>query len=190
MSRKKTNRWAAVLLAGTMGLCQQAAIPRGQAADRADEAQVIAALVYNFGKYVEWPEGRYPDASAPHGICVFRETPVFNELQKLARGKLIKQRPVLVRKISQPAEAAPCHVLYTGAADQSSVEAIHRALGKAPVLTVSDSNGYLEKGGMIRLRLVDDEIHFEVNLRPASQAGLRISARLLQLATRVQGTER
>jgi hypothetical protein len=178
-----------MVLAGALAAWLAVAPPRVNTAERPNETEVTAALVFNFGKYVEWPEEPSAARRMSHDICVFRENPVYNDLAKLTKGKNLKGMSVRVRKINLPAEAPHCRVLYIGAADQSNIEGIHRALGRAAVLTVSDASGYLERGGMIRLQSEDNEVHFEVNLRAATQNGLKISSRLLQLATRVLGVE-
>ncbi|MBL0717480.1 MAG: TonB-dependent receptor [Desulfosarcina sp.] len=64
--------------------------------------------------------------------------------------------------------------------------------GKA-ILTIGEISGFTEAGGIINLVKTRNRIKFEVNLNAAQQAGLKISSRILKLATivgRSHGEER
>jgi hypothetical protein len=54
------------------------------------------------------------------------------------------------------------------------------------VLTVSDASGFADRGGMIQFVLQSGKVRFEVNLAPASQAGLAFSSELLKVAVEVK----
>ncbi len=53
------------------------------------------------------------------------------------------------------------------------------------MLIVGDKPGFVQDGGMINLKVVDDRVRFEINLASARSAGLKLDTRLLQMATRV-----
>jgi len=64
-----------------------------------------------------------------------------------------------------------------------------------PVLTVGESENFLSDGGMIQLHLEEDKVRFDINAGLADSSHLKISSRLLLLATTVmlrdgQGRER
>ena len=46
--------------------------------------------------------------------------------------------------------------------------------------------GFLDRGGMIRFRLVDNRVRFDINLGAVQRSGLRVSARLLGVANAVR----
>ena len=54
-----------------------------------------------------------------------------------------------------------------------------------PVLTVGEADNFLPEGGIIRLHLVQDKIRFDINIGAADSSHLKISSRLLLLATSV-----
>ena len=54
-----------------------------------------------------------------------------------------------------------------------------------PVLTVGETANFLSDGGMIRFHIADDKIRFDINLSGAESSHLKISSRLLLLATLV-----
>ena len=50
------------------------------------------------------------------------------------------------------------------------------------MLTVGDTEGFAEMGGVINFTLVDNHVHFQINLDAAKVQRLKISSRLLRLA--------
>ena len=53
------------------------------------------------------------------------------------------------------------------------------------MLTVGDTGGFLEQGGIVNFVLEGTKVRFEISQEAAQRAGIRISSRLLRLATRV-----
>lgn len=60
-----------------------------------------------------------------------------------------------------------------------------KAVRDQPVLTVGDSSGFAEAGGMIGFLLQDNRVRFDVNLPSAQRSKLRVSSNLLRVARRV-----
>jgi hypothetical protein len=57
----------------------------------------------------------------------------------------------------------------------------------ASVLTVGDHDDFATTGGVIHFTRENYRVRFEINVRAAERAGLRISSKLLQLARIVGG---
>jgi hypothetical protein len=53
-------------------------------------------------------------------------------------------------------------------------------------LTVGESSGFVDQGGIIGLTTENDRVRFEVNLAAAERAHLKISARVMALAASVR----
>ena len=60
-----------------------------------------------------------------------------------------------------------------------------QANARQPLLSVGDEPGFLERGGIIALKLSDGRVRFDINLATARETGLRLSSQLLQLADQV-----
>jgi iron complex outermembrane receptor protein len=60
----------------------------------------------------------------------------------------------------------------------------------ASILTVGETDQFIQQGGIINLVTQENRVLFEVNLGVAEQAQLRISSKLLTLAKTVQGGAR
>jgi len=154
----------------------------GTKAQSATEYQVKAAFLFNFAKFVEWPPGSFPDASAPLQICVFGQDPFGEALRNIANEKTVNGRKLEVHQVADLQHARSCHILFIASSGKASVKQIVEALRGASVLTVGDTKGFAEQGGMINFVLENDRVQFEVSSKAAERAGLKISSKLLSVA--------
>jgi hypothetical protein len=144
------------------------------------EAQVKAAFVYNFGKFVEWP----PDRSGGKNfvIGVYDDDDFAEVLREIVAGKFIHEKPVVIKRFSNMEDISGCHILFIGYSAKDHLTELFNFVRKTPVLTVSDMQGFANRGGMINFRSVKKYIRFEINVKAAQQTELRISSQLLKLA--------
>jgi hypothetical protein len=54
------------------------------------------------------------------------------------------------------------------------------------VLTVGETDGFAEQGGMVNLKLESGRVQIQINLSAAEEARVRISSKLLSLAQIIQ----
>lgn len=170
----------AVAAVAALALALPASTAQAQSAkDR--EMLLKAAFIYNFAKFVEWPAAAFAAADAPLSVCVHGGEP-FGIISQAMSGKTVGNRPLSVVNAHRPA-APVCHITFIGADEPESSYVAHL---RAPhTLTVGDRDRFARTGGMVGLVIVDNKIRFEVNLRMARAAGLRIEVALLRLATEV-----
>jgi hypothetical protein len=150
-----------------------------------DEYRLKAAFLYQFPQFVEWPSAAVATAGSI-GLCVTKPSPFGAALEQLIRGESLSGRPLAVREISGTADLHGCHVLFAGGR-RGATDALLKATVGRPILTVGDSDQFLDAGGIIVLRMVNRRVRFEVNVVAARTSGLRISPQLLDLALRVRG---
>jgi hypothetical protein len=151
----------------------------------ADEYQVKAAVLFHFLQLVEWPGGAFNASDHSIVFCVFDDEPHRLDLENTLNGKAIGARVVQVRLINQPANLQGCNVVFLSRDESRRQTATLNSLRGLPVLTVGETDGFYAIGGMIRLRIEDDKIRFDINLAAAESSHLQISSRLLLLATTV-----
>ena len=152
-----------------------------------EESQVKAAFLFHFAQLVDWPADPNNDGNRSLIICVFDDDPQRHELQSTLEGKLIGERALHVRLLSDPQATPGCKILFLSRDEGPRQSATLRDLRDQPVLTVGESDSFLSDGGMIRFRIESDRIRFDINLTAADSAHLKISSRLLLLATSVTG---
>jgi hypothetical protein len=178
----------AALLAAVAG-SPAAPVPpaRETAAPPPGEYQVKAAFLYHFAQLVEWPA---LEEGLPFEVGVLGDDVFGPALEQAFQGKRVHEHPLRVRRYaSLRVLQRPPQVLFVVGDDTAAAERVQRALGRAPVLTVGEAEGFAERGGMIGFRLTPDgRVAFDINLRRVDQAGLRMSSQLLKLA-RIVGDE-
>ncbi len=147
------------------------------------EYEVKAAFVYNFVKFVEWPDAGGPAADRLR-LCVLGNVADALPFAKLA-GAFAQGRKLAVLTLKERDSAGDCDVLFVAANQTGRLAEIIGALEDRPVLTIGDTDGYAERGIMINMFLDRKRVRFEINEKVARAAGIRISTKLLKLASKV-----
>jgi hypothetical protein len=148
------------------------------------EYQIKAAFLFNFAKFVEWPPAAFAEATSPMVIGILGENPFRDDLERTIRGKTINNRPLVIKEFRSPAEATNCHVLFISTSEKQRLPEILKSLHGTSVLTVGETDRFTETGGMINFVAEGNKIRFQINEVAARNAGLKISSKLLNLASR------
>jgi hypothetical protein len=177
--RVQCMAWCAALLIAP------AANLLGQAQRDVDEYRVKAAFVYRFPQFVTWPPSA-TTGSATLDLCIARPSPFGSELEQLVQGEMVDGRGLRVREIAGPDALTGCHALFVGKDAAAARQVLQAAVGRH-ILTVGESDRFLNDGGIIVLRVINRRVRFEVDAVNARKSGLRIEAQLLNLAVAVRG---
>ncbi len=146
------------------------------------EYKIKAGYLFNFAKFVEWPETVLPETKSVIIIGVLDHAEALPIIQQVLAGKSVNGHPLQVKSISSAAPEAGCHILFVTRAAGKSPEEIRAALGQAATLLVGETERFAEKGGMFGLVHEEESVRLTVNLEAVARAGLRVSARLASVA--------
>lgn len=167
--------------------------------------KIKAAFLYNFINFVDWPEEEIANNDRPITIGIIGSRDFLKALGPIKQ-KRIKGKKIVVKyfsgyeRLKKPPKAddlqwskkietlKTCHILFLCTGDFVPIESsgrIIRALKGSPVLTVGETNGFLESGGIINFLMENERVCFEMNNAAAKQAKLKIRSKLLRLAKRV-----
>jgi hypothetical protein len=146
------------------------------------EYPVKLAFLYNFTKFIEWPPGSYRDPGAPHEICIVGRDPFNSDIESDLRTRIVGGHPVEVLSLKPTDTLSACHMVFIPATENGQATKIVRDLSGSSTLTVGETRGFAEVGGIINLTVEGNKVHFEVNQLAARRAGLKISSKLLSLA--------
>jgi hypothetical protein len=160
-------------------------LQRARAQPAAAEYKVKAAFLFHFAQLVDWPAAALNAATQTISLCVFDDEPRLQELQGTLEGKSVGTRTLHVRLLSRVQAAQGCNILFLSHDESLRQAAVLKSLRGQPVLTVGETDNFLSDGGMIRLRLDEDKIRFDINTGAADSSRLKISSQLLMLATTV-----
>lgn len=182
--RSHRRRALAAIAIVTIAACARQTGAQGGASS---EYQVKAAFLYHFAQFVEWPPEAFKDADSPVTYCTVGDDPFQGALDSSLNGKALGARRFRVWHLKQAEQAEGCHVLFIGGRDKKSIPSTLASVEGKATLTVGETDGFAQDGGMIGFCLEDNKIRFEINLGAAQRAKLKISARLLALARKVIG---
>jgi len=171
------------LLGMTLNITSTADAQAGDA--DSSEYLIKAGFIYNFAKFVEWPSAAFSQADSPIVIGVLGTDPFGNVLDRIVEDKKLGPRGFVVRRYKwgkDVKDLRDCKILFVSASERTHVDEILQSVKGLPILTVGETPGFAERGGVIRFTLEDNRVRFEVNVAAAHQADLNISSRLLTLA--------
>jgi hypothetical protein len=149
---------------------------------QANEYEIKAAYLLNFPNFVDWPEAANAETQSPIRLCLVGSDPLGSALSRMVADRLSRGRSVLLRRVARTESMTDCQILYISPSETKFIPQILDSLRSSSVLTVGESDQFAAQGGMIQLVMEDNRIRFKINPSAASQAGLRISSKLLSLA--------
>jgi hypothetical protein len=160
-----------------------------QAVGTAEESQlseyrVKAAFVFNFAKFIEWPPESFSDDTSQLVIGILGENPFGTDLDQTIQNKTINNHPLAIKQMRSLKEVTNCHILFISSSETARLPEILRTVRDKSILTVGESEGFIQAGGMINFTWEGKKIRFQINADAAKQAKLKISSKLLSLAIR------
>ena len=197
----KTKVYILIVLALSLFAVPIAATVRAESV-LSPEYQIKAAFLFNFIKFVDWPEDKWAQDNETVTIGIIGEDP-FDAIFEPLKSKQVKGKRVIVKHFAgfkelkktgrkdkaglrrQIEALRKCHVLFICSSEKDSLAEIIEALHGFHVLTVSETADFLETGGIINFLMKDKKVAFEINITAARQADLTIRSRFLRLAERV-----
>ncbi|MCI0415820.1 YfiR family protein [bacterium] len=181
--RMQSNHWMIrfLLLPFILPLLTSPALPQSPT-----EYQVKAAFLYYFAKFIEWPHGIFPAESTPIFIGILGEDPFELELDETIRGKTANGRELFVKRSEELSELKNCHILFISSAEKERIPYILDSLRGLSILTVSETDNFIEEGGIVNFVIIQNRVQFEINLQAATGAKLKISSKLLNVARTIR----
>lgn len=156
------------------------------------EYKIKAGYLYNFTKFITWTEIN----GATFNLCILGADP-FGTLIDPIEKKSAFDRAIKIIRLDEagflsgpgPDLKTDCHILYiSGANNQKAVfEKFQANPHKAGTLVVGESEAFVAEGGMIGFVNRNGKIKLQINLQSVKQTGLKISAKLLEIAELIKG---
>ena len=148
------------------------------------EYELKAVLIYNFIKFTEWPPAKLGKSDEPFIIGILGKDPFGGALDKVVEGDTLYDKPVVVRRYARVDDVVASHALFISFSEEPSITAVLKLLDGqgASILTISETENFAKRGGVIELKKEHKKVVFGINLIAANRAGLNISAQLLKIA--------
>lgn len=143
-----------------------------------DELQLQAVFLGRFASYVQWP----PSGRATFDIAVLGPHALAQQLPALYADKRIQGKPVRIRAV-QDYDIGQPDILFIALPSVAARQAAIAYAQDNGILSISDSKGFAEGGGIIQINFVGQNAQIKINYDAAVKTGLHISAPLLSIAT-------
>lgn len=145
------------------------------------EYKIEAAFLYSFFNYITWPGYESPQALRDPVICIYEGDPILPYLDYVSN-KMIKERMLSIRVLSDSQSTAGCHILFM----QHQIPYYRLHLVDDSTLVVFKPDDPLDRGGMIVLTEDEDHIAIKINLNQLERNGFQVSSRLLDIAHKIR----
>lgn len=156
---------------------------------RAEEApqeyQLKAAFLVNFARFITWPEQVFSPNRTELVLCVAGLNPFGDELNAV-HSKKIQGSSLRIAYIDSLKDTGQCHLLYVSKSEEGDIGRLAAAVGKRPVVTVSDIPGFALSGGSIEFVMKRNRLSFIINNTSLKQLGIQAGASMLDLAAEVR----
>lgn len=143
---------------------------------------MYAAFTLNLTRFVSWPEHAFADAGAPLVIGTFPRDPINAHLDAAVPKEKFNDRPIRAVRIQTLKDVEKCHVIFISRSDPRQAAVLERTTGK-PILTISDADGFLERGGHVLFTSQPPRTKLRVSVDNLKTSGLTSRSQLLRLAT-------
>ena len=153
------------------------------------EHEIKALYLFNFTKYVDWPENAFADSNSCYTIGIAGSEEIFNDLDKLTNGRSVNGRKLRIQHIEKAEDARKCQIVYLGRGSEKLVGTVLEVVRHRPVLTVGEHENFLAQGGMVHFAREENKVRMEIYLDASQEAHLIISARLLPIAKIIRGRD-
>ncbi len=141
--------------------------------------EVYSMMVYNFTRYVQWPNEA---GSGEFVIGVIGNTDVYNTLHAWYGGKARGAKTYVIKKFNSAAEVSDCHVLYIDKNKSNEFDAANEKVKGKGTLVITDKNGLGVKGSGINFKTVDNKLKFELNQKAVESSNLKVAGSLSSMA--------
>jgi hypothetical protein len=146
------------------------------------ENNIKAVYLFHFAQFVEWPTNAFTNAQAPMIIGVLGRDNLSSSIEEAVAGESAHGRRLIVKRCASVEDAQNCHILFISRSEGDRMDKILPRLEGKSILTVSDTDTFTARGGMIRFITERNHIRFRINNQAAEKSGLTISSKVLRLA--------
>ena len=144
---------------------------------------IRAAMVYNFCKFVDWPEEVKSENLVLGVMSDGFDVPDFSSID----GKTVQDLLLEVRTVSSQKDLSECNLLFISQFKGMSMQDAFAESRNESILTISEIDDFCTQGGVIQMVPRRGKMRFFINRQAADEAGLTLSSQLLKMARIIEG---
>ena len=158
------------------------AAPEPTQSQAKSEYALKAVFLYNFCRFIEWPKSEFASSTDPIIIAVIGEDPFGSLLEEAVHGETVRGHPIKIQRYRKPESIGQCHLLFISQSEAGPMDAILAAVAGKSVVTVGETDAFLDQGGMIALTADRNRVRLHINPSLLRAANLDVSSKLLRVA--------
>ena len=139
--------------------------------------EVYSMMVYNFVKYIQWP-----NQGGEFVIGIVGNDEMFATMNKVYTGSKLGSSTCVVKQYKSASEIGECQVVFIDKSKSSEFDAINAKVRGKNTLVITDKNGLGAKGSGINFKVVENKLRFELNQKAIAEANLKAAGALTSMA--------
>ena len=147
-----------------------------------NEYALKSVFLYNFCRFIDWPEFAFSSPTEPLVIGVLGDDPFGSMLLEAVQGERFRGRPIEIERYRSPREVGRCHLLFVTGEETARMNEILAATAGKSIVTVGESEMFVQRGGMIALAADRNRVRLLINPDALRAAKLDVSSKLLRVA--------
>jgi len=155
------------------------------AVGQTSENTLKAVYMEKFSRFVTWPDDNHEHFI----ITMYGDTPLQESIQQIYAIRDIKGRKVIIKNADVLADIQQTHILFITSDKAQELPTLINYLNGKPILTISDSEGFAQKGVIINFFVDHNKLRFEINEEALLKSPLQMSFYLLSSAKIIHSTE-
>jgi hypothetical protein len=145
------------------------------------ELQSKAARITRIAQVTTWPASKLGPGT-PLVIGVLGSDAITDYLEMAVQGRRLKGRDVVVKRCTAVQEVVGCHVLFVSRSEQDRLRDILRRTAGEPILTIGESETFMDRGGIVYLTMLGGSAQFTFDASNLKRSRLEIDPETLTLA--------
>jgi len=142
-----------------------------------------AVYLEKFSRFITWPEEcNMSDINQPFIISILGKTELTESLNLVYSQQEIYNKRVIIKEIHDLKEIEGSHILFIAESEKKNIPKILLITNGLPILTVSASEEFAQKGILINFYEENNRLRFEINETAVLKSPLKMSYYLLSTA--------
>ena len=147
-----------------------------------EEYTIKGVLLEKISTLIEWPDLVDNSHKDKFIVGIYGKHEFGNSLEEIYSERKIQNKNVVVKYIEKYSEINDCRVLFIPKLSNEQLKEVLEFVRKKPVLTISEIDGYAEKGVHVNFYTEGENIRFEINENSVKESGISMNHLLLSLA--------
>jgi hypothetical protein len=153
-----------------------------------EEYLIKSVLLCRAPEFIEWPpNASYLGTQDNFVISIIGTDPFSGKLETIIKSRniKIKNKNVSVKIINKIEEIGNSDMLFISNSEKNNLTKILNYVNNKPILTISDTKVFIDKGVMINMYIESSKLLFNINLKSSNASKIYISSKFLVNANKV-----